>query len=276
MKKCQAQGLARRPFCGEGMDQSLPKPFVLNYIDRLPPLVIKLCISIVLLQAVISFMRSFFILTLMSLCTPAWVGAWEVLSSFEDLHLDRTRDFVVWDLDHTLIEPMTYEGSEPWFQQILHTAKGHLPTSAAIDLYCASQNHVTLRLTEETLSDKWVQWAGVPMMGLTSRSYCLADLTHGHLKRLGIPLEQTVFDGKHFPEAASQGILFTSGGVKRDYLKKVLALHPEYRERTIIFIDDSVHHLDLMEAFLTEEGIAHRIYLYSASRDKYESARHIS
>ncbi len=218
----------------------------------------------------IKFVRIFFF----SLLSFSSAFAIEILHSFEDLHFNPQTDLVLWDLDHTLIEPCTYEGSEPWFLQLYQTAKSTGNGSSAIDLYCAVQNQVTLRVTDEILVSKWSQWAGrVPMIGLTSRSFCLADITHEHLRCLHIPLDCVHFDSMVFPEAASHGILFTSGGVKKDFLHRILQAHPEYRFRKIIFIDDSMSHLELMEAYLQQEGIAHEVYLYQASREKYESAR---
>ena len=220
-----------------------------------------------------SFLSYLSALTVSLIITPyAW--AWEVLHSYESLELDPQKHLVLWDLDHTLIEPSTYEGSEPWFQYLLHTARNVLPSEDIVALYCRSQEHIILRLTDPVLAEKWLQWNGaVPMIGLTSRSYSLASLTHGHLNRLGIPFQHSFFEASLFPSVASQGILFTSGGVKRDFVKQLMEQNPEYRQRTVIFIDDSSHHLDLVEKYLNQEGIACKIYLYSASREKYETAK---
>ena len=119
------------------------------------------------------------------------------------------------------------------------------------------------------LAKSWVPG----QLRLTSRSYSLASLTHSHLNRLGIPFQHAFFDSNLFPGAVSQGILFTSGGVKRDFVKKLIEQNPHYRQRTVVFIDDSSHHLDLVEQYLHKEGIACQVYLYSGSREKYETAQ---
>lgn len=206
----------------------------------------------------------------------SFVYSWNELKNYEDLTIDYETDLIVWDLDHTLIEPLHYEGSEPWFQNLLKNSReGNVAFEHVIALYCASQKNITLRLTDPQLPSRWEDWMShhVPMLGLTSRSYELAKHTCDHLEKLSVPFTEHVFDHELFPDLAYKGIVFTSGGAKKDFLKAILKAHPQYRQKRIIFIDDTLHHIESMEKWLQEEGLEYKAYLYTPSREKFEKAR---
>jgi len=196
------------------------------------------------------------------------------ISSFQGLApFSPKRDLVIWDLDHTLIEPKTYRGSEPWFEQQYHSASDpaarHQVILQTIDLNA----QLEFRLTELGLKERWAGWQreGIELLGMTSRSPLVADKTHLDLESLGIAFEPRLLEEAHFErDLLRKGIFFTAGGSKAHVLERILETHPKYQERSIVFIDDTWRHVEAIDAYLEAKGQKGRVYHYTSSRERYK------
>lgn len=187
---------------------------------------------------------------------------------------------LITDLDHTLMEPLTYEGSEPWFQHMIHLGTPHEKT-VAIDFYCKIQSNIQMRAVESALPVEWQKWkqlADVATIGLTSRAYCLASITHEQLSLIGVGFPNTWLIDDEMPGIAYDGILFASGRNKGEVVDKFLQTHPQFQSWKIVFIDDSYHHLEFVGSTIeTKYPHAPKPILlhYSTSRERFEKARFV-
>lgn len=187
------------------------------------------------------------------------------------------KTLLVVDIDHTLMESEKYEGSEPWFQNLLRTNVGK-STETVIDLYCSVQNQLKMRPVEAELPSIWEQWHAHPdisILGLTSRSYCLAEITHQQLGHAGLPFNSPLVEVEVFEGVGYGGVLFGSGANKGELLDNFLEQHPHYQKNHIIFIDDSYHHVEHVGEILEKKGRYFSLYHYPTSRDRYEQQRHV-
>lgn len=193
----------------------------------------------------------------------------------------KPKTLLVTDLDHTVMEPLTYEGSEPWFQHMYDLARPH-EKKVAIDFYCRVQDSIQMRPVEPSLPLEWQKWRqceGVALIGLTSRSYSLAAITHDDLSQLGMTFPDTWLVDTEIPGVAYDGILFASGRNKGEIMDLFLQTHPQYQSWQIIFIDDSYHHLEFVGKILEEKYSATPkplLFHYPTSRNRYDKARFIS
>ncbi len=195
----------------------------------------------------------------------------QVLDKYIDIDI-REGDVVFWDIDHTLIEPLTYEGSEPWFQSLYGAAMtiNEEAKSYVIQLYNHFQLKTEVRLTEPSLKDFWPAWKrkGVLMFGLTSRSTTLADRTHTQLQSVGLDFDKTTHQYCAQPILVDN-ILFTAGGHKGKVLKDFLKENPDLSKKRIIFVDDSIKNIQAVESELSQLDFDVEIYHYEQSAHRY-------
>lgn len=208
-------------------------------------------------------------LTLFFLISSAFCA--QVIDKYIDIQI-KNGDVVFWDIDHTLIEPLTYEGSEPWFQSLYGAAMtiSEEAKKNVIELYNHFQFKTEVRLTEPSLKDFWPAWKqkGVVMFGLTSRSTTLASRTHDQLQSVGLSFDKTNHQYATDPILVNN-ILFTAGGHKGKVLKDFLKQNPELSRKRIIFVDDSLKNIQAVESELSQLDFDIEIYHYEQSAHRY-------
>jgi hypothetical protein len=220
-------------------------------------------------------MTGLFFLTLF-FYTTAW--AIENLYSFKELRFQPSRDIVFWDLDHTLIEPVLYEGSDPWFQSLWSLASDQATKNNVIELYNKVQERAEVRLTDPELLKLWSDWTQqkLLMFGLTARGTVLDSVTERQLKDVGLKFK---YDGaylidEHYDCFRNQ-ILFASGASKGATLRNFLLQHPELMNKKIIFIDDSSHNIQSVDEALQRLGLDYEVYHYQVSSRRYHDAKRV-
>lgn len=181
------------------------------------------------------------------------------------------------DIDHTLMEPVSYEGSETWFQNLVKTRPEQFET--ALDFYFKSQEILAMRPVESILPRTWSHWQSHPhvaIIGLTSRSFCLASLTVKQLAQMGINFESKWIEESKMPGIAHSGILFATGVNKGEILSQFLESHPKFQEWQVIVVDDTWRHLEhVRNTFKNDYPHTPEPWLcyYPSSRQRYEDAR---
>jgi hypothetical protein len=221
----------------------------------------------------ISLVRYFSILIL-CLLNFNTIYAFEKLYNFENLELNPEKDILFLDLDHTLMEPISYEGSDPWFRSLMAAAHPE-NREFVIELYNTIQHKTDVRLTDQALAELWIKWTTqrIPMIGLTARSLALAETTHRQLQGLGINfLYEDNYHVAHPDFDIKDHIIFTAGSPKGLVLKRILLQHPELLDKRIVFIDDSLHNLESVDNDLKNLGVRYDLYHYDESSKRYHQA----
>ena len=220
-------------------------------------------------------LRSLFTLGLLLLSAPLF--AYKQLQQFEHLDLSPTDHVVFWDLDHTLMEPLRYEGSDPWFRELMAHANDE-EKDAVLSIYHAVQYKTQVRPTDPALPTLWRHWSkqAIPMLGLTARSSTLAETTHNQLKSIDLDFHYIGNLNIAVSELnIDRHIIFMSGASKGTALKAIFEAYPELRKKKIIFVDDSHHNVQAVEAALQDIGVDFEVYHYPHSADRYHQTSHV-
>jgi len=200
------------------------------------------------------------------------IFAYQQLNHFNQLNLSPQTHVVFWDLDHTLMEPLRYEGSDSWFRELMAVATPE-EKSVVINLYCAIQQKTKVRPTDESLPGLWQEWTqqGIPMIGLTARSADLAEITHAQLKSIDLDFNyKDNFSVDISDLSINKHIIFMNGSSKGKALIAVLNKYPELKQKKIIFIDDSPHNLEAVEQALQVLKLDYEVYHYPHSAERYQ------
>ena len=162
----------------------------------------------------------------------------------------RPGTLVVFDIDNTILRPAQVLGSDEWFHYYLMKMKLEMADQSqafiqAVDLLHSIYFVTQVKAMEECTADVLhsLQNKGVTMMGLTSRSPPVANISIRHLKSLGIDMNLTApthacFSLIDIPETLFfQGVLFTNGKSKKNALSAFFK-QISWKPKKIVFIDD--------------------------------------
>ncbi|NGX62877.1 MAG: hypothetical protein KR126chlam6_00279 [Candidatus Anoxychlamydiales bacterium] len=174
-------------------------------------------------------------------------------------------DLVLLDLDNTVMEPVQQLASDQWF---FHQMKSHqvngLDFKKALDQTLSQWYEVQaitkVRLVEQDIKDliEKLQNKNTLIMGLTTRGVELSLAAIKQLDSLDIDLLKTApRKEKIYFETGSfynKGILFANGinkgKVLESFFKKI-----EFYPKSIVFIDDKLHHLNEVKTFCSDANI---------------------
>ncbi len=178
----------------------------------------------------------------------------------------RPGTLVVFDIDNTILRPAQVLGSDEWFHYYLMKMKLEMADQSqafiqAVDLLHSIYFVTQVKAMEECTADVLhsLQNKGVTMMGLTSRSPPVANISIRHLKSLGIDMNLTApthacFSLIDIPETLFfQGVLFTNGKSKKNALSAFFK-QISWKPKKIVFIDDRRKYLEEANAY-EDEGL---------------------
>ncbi|KKT01838.1 MAG: hypothetical protein UV79_C0004G0003 [candidate division TM6 bacterium GW2011_GWF2_43_17] len=193
--------------------------------------------------------------------------ALELRQALEGLDLDQDVLFV-FDIDETILVANNPKARSAWFGAMLaEQMKAAVTFVDAINetrrLYRIAQEQTTLEAVDPELIQfiNDLHQEGVRLIGLTSRSRELCDITPQQLAEVGLVGfgDATVryelqLHPHEFPLIFENGVFFTSGAHKGLCLGRLLR-ELNWQPKTIIFIDDSYHHVEAVEAYASMVGI---------------------
>jgi hypothetical protein len=172
---------------------------------------------------------------------------------------------VLFDIDNTLLEPVTDLGSDQWFCYLLQkNIDAGCDRSTALDkvlpLYFHVNYSIDLVPTEEHLAEciRDIQMTCDHVICLTARSFNLCEKTIHELGRhrfnFHIPEFALLDLLLPHPSIYRHGILFCGSSEKGEVLTSFLeAIH--YKPDTIIFVDDKEKNLHMVEQAVQALGI---------------------
>ncbi len=174
----------------------------------------------------------------------------------------------VFDIDETVLVANNPKARSAWFGAMLAEQMKSTPSFVdAINetrrLYRIAQEQTTLEPVDPELirfmND--LHQSGVRLIGLTSRSRELCDITPQQLAEVGLIAFGDQFGRcelqlppHEFPLIFENGVFFTSGAHKGLCLGRLLR-EINWQPKVIIFIDDSHHHVEAVEAYASMMGI---------------------
>ncbi len=193
---------------------------------------------------------------------------------------------IAFDLDNTLIHPITEVGSDQWLEYMAkqHANENDISVAQAYEnllpLYFKIQHLIDLQLIEEIaidiLSD--LQKTGITVIGLTMRSNPILDLTLEELDRLNIkfsslhPSKITLEGFTHNP-IYNQGIIFCSSNNKGTILFEFLKRF-NIKPKKIFCVDDKHHHLEKVHTAAQENGIECTCIHYTGCKERVAKYNH--
>ena len=197
-------------------------------------------------------------------------------------HLRHEHDWVICDLDNTLVKMIDDRGRDQWFDAMINYAKARgvppeLATAKILQLYFSLHLEKNLQLTEVDAHELIIhlQAAGKKVIALTLRSLPLKDRTVQQLAQLNIafskiiPHDEVAIEG--FKDARyAHGILFCSGNNKGDVLMRFLD-QQGHAPRSIIFVDDKKKYLDMVQKHAHERKIEFLGFRYGGCDEEVAS-----
>ena len=198
------------------------------------------------------------------------LGAYESLHDLMDLKKPEQASVFVFDLDHTLMEPLTYTGSEVWFNELLATQDS---IEKIIDYYNQVQHAVKMQKTQPEAPDLLheILNSDHEILFMTSRGPKIVDVTINQLNQAGYHLEnKSDFCLKNSQYTCKNNIYFTSGGHKGETLAQILQSYQALSNKKVIFIDDQRRHVERVEGSLNKRGYDIQAYHFTASIDRFE------
>jgi hypothetical protein len=185
------------------------------------------------------------------------------------------QDWVILDLDNTLMQPAQTLGSDQWFGYRIQVGleqglslKDAL--AGALGPWWQIQFKTGVK-PMESMTAGWIQEMqakGITVMGLTARAVDLAATSHAQLASLGIDLARTppVRESKTLEASDYQnGVLYLrdlgdKGAALMDFLVSTDS-HPE----SVIFVDDKMSNVRSVEKVLEGTSIRHLSFRYGAA-----------
>lgn len=186
------------------------------------------------------------------------------------------------DLDDTTLRYPGYIGTEKWFGDVINGLNKNGIKDAISDMFLAALTVHDLMRDKVTLTENSVvgiyncmqNMLGIPVVGLTSRTYILSEATKAQLDHLGIKFsmpwnDQILLNNDEIWRAIYQpeeGVIYCSGKNKGDILVSLLAKtkslckfdtnqsQPQKIDAVIVF-DNDIKHLDRIQAALEQNNI---------------------
>ncbi len=175
---------------------------------------------------------------------------------------------IILDIDNTLIEPKTQEGSDQWFSAVVKwaTKKGIEKPAIYEKLlpYYFDLHHSLHYKPVEKETRKYINQLhkhNYQLVGLTSRSPEILDHTLRELKESKIDLSNSwkdycfqKYEGIHHEAHFKQGIILCGRNPKGDILKTFLKTN-KLNPTKIIMVDDKAYNLEAVEKMASELDI---------------------
>ncbi|RYZ84556.1 MAG: DUF2608 domain-containing protein, partial [Proteobacteria bacterium] len=185
--------------------------------------------------------------------------------------------WVIYDIDNTLLHPLTMVGSHQWGDHLRdqRLALGDSKETAE-DFQHASfsavQSQVPVALTEEAAlaTIELFKRKKSPQFALTARHSEIIDETLNQTLRLGINFENTFPELSGGDHSIHRGVVFSGETPKGVLLKRLIAMS-KVKPKKIIFFDDRRYNLESVEKELKSEAIEFMGLRY-AHQDKEVSA----
>lgn len=202
-------------------------------------------------------------------------------------HISLKNALLVWDVDNTLIEPKSAEGSDQWFCALMdRELKAGVAYKTALakwlPVYNDAQRKATVSMVEPTTDEliKKFQSDKVPMIALTYRSDELNEVIVKQLSSVGIDLSVTAptketFEVKHEESQAKptcfyKGVMLCNGNDKGQILKLLLK-KLNYIPELVVCVDDKMKYLVSIQNALEELSIKFVGIRYSYLDEKIRS-----
>jgi FMN phosphatase YigB (HAD superfamily) len=182
-------------------------------------------------------------------------------------HLEGERVLVIFDLDNTLVEAAHEKGSDQWFSALFgHYVRQGMTEQQAVEkiipYYFYLHRTLSLQLVEQHIPFfiEELKKQGIMVIALTARSNELVERTFEQLAEVGLDFSGSCFGGAiDVEEACSwcsrRGIIFCGNNNKGRVLMQVLD-HLQYKPEKIIFVDDKLKHVQAVQEYAHERGIA--------------------
>lgn len=192
----------------------------------------------------------------------------------EILNYASTDSLVLLDIDDTILIPEQMLGCDEWFCSLLKEFQKEEISNEdalhkALNAWLAIRHLTKMKLVEETTDSiiALMQSQKIPVMGLTTQGFVLAEKTSYQLANCNVflyktaPYQEDMYFMQHVGRGDKkvgilyhQGILFTNGTNKGEsflaFCEKTVG-----RPRKIIFINDKRTHLRELEKSLEQNGI---------------------
>jgi hypothetical protein len=194
---------------------------------------------------------------------------------------------VIFDLDNTLIQPVTEIGSDQWLEYAAKKEAQEKNITLAqayknlLPLYFKVQDLIDLQLVEELATDliSKMQSAGIRVIGLTMRSHPIIERTISQLNRLNISFSslnphQVILEGFAKDPIYKDGIIFCSSNDKGVILFEFLhrfAIKP----KKIFCFDDKHHHLEKVHAAAVKNNVECMCIHYIGCNERVEKFDHV-
>ncbi|MBF0406318.1 MAG: DUF2608 domain-containing protein [Candidatus Riflebacteria bacterium] len=192
---------------------------------------------------------------------------------------------LVFDIDNTLVCPITDFGSDQWLFYIVDrymkvfNLSHEVALDKGIELWVEVQKQIMVEPVETDTPEmvKNFQQKGIKIMGLTARKFADMDFTVKHLDSAGIHLgDSTIYDSElelTSDDSAkfSNGILYVG---EKNNKAKVLDLFLKKIGKNvskIVFVDDKEKHVTNLENVFGKSSVSFTGFRYGATDDRVKS-----
>ncbi len=192
-------------------------------------------------------------------------------------HID-DETFFIFDIDHTLIEPVQIIGSTHWEKYVAKklVSQGfsqHEAMVRAFHLWRSIQHITAVKIVEEGIFEllQTLEQMKILTLGLTARDGTLSNLTFEQLASVKLDKAFSMIKPCQdlpsiYPCRYSKGAVFC-GFNKKDKALELFLDQIDFMPKKIVYIDDQVSHIDELEHFSKAKGIKYVGMKYSASGD---------
>jgi len=209
------------------------------------------------------------------------------IESLSQISVDQPpKTLFLFDLDDTIFDSFSMLGSKAWRRYIVEATKRMDGSTNWHDVfsYLLAQKHPVKTVEEMTSSFvQDLQAKGFVVCGLTSRErkrwYDTPQegvdlLTVKQLSTVGVDFHNGALENTYAELSGDseyfKGIFFANLESKGEYLLHLFDSITHLPEK-IIFVDDKLSQVESVEKALTQLGIPHECYLYSATNKKEKS-----
>ncbi len=175
-------------------------------------------------------------------------------------HISDKNCLIIFDLDNTLIEPISELGSDQWFYAaVKHATNKGMKSSKVYETllpyYFDLHNSLHYKATDKRIPGfiNRLHKHNYKVVGLTARSPQLLDNTLRQLDESKIDLSNSwkdydfqKYDGLHHEAHFKHGVILCGRNPKGDILKSFLK-HNELSPSKIIFVDDKEYNLTAVQ-----------------------------